>query len=163
MAWSGWGQSPQQPPAPAKRRSGTPQLVIGIVLIVLALISSANGVQTEDAAETAGVVFFRLALIAGGIVLIVIGARIKSRNTKADLAARQAQFGWQQGQPNPYGQQPGPYPQQPGQYGQQPGPQAQYGQQPGGPPADQGPYGGYGQPWQPGPSDPPRPPQDGNH
>ena len=172
MAWSGSGQSPQQPTPPVKRRSGTPQLVIGIVLVVLVLVGragSASGPLPSDPAELAGYVFFNLAMLAGGVVLIVIGARIKSKNNKADLAARQqGQPGWQ-AQQGPYGYQPDPYGQpgqagaygQPGQYGQQPGQPGAYGepgtlgQQPVSPAP-------YDQPWQPGPYGQSQPPEDEN-
>ncbi|GAB3921927.1 hypothetical protein GCM10011575_14920 [Microlunatus endophyticus] len=135
-----------------KRRSGTPQLVIGIVLVALVLVGRAGSASTplpSDPAELAGYVFFNLAMLAGGVVLIVIGARIKSKNNKADLAARQqAQLGWQ-AQPGPYGQ-PGHYGPQPGQpsgYGQ-PDPYGQPGQygQPPGQPDPYGQPGQYGQP-----------------
>lgn len=147
--------------------------MIGIVLVGMVLISRAGSASRplpSDPAELAGYVFFNLAMIAAGVVLIVIGARIKSRNNKADIAARQqAQYGWQP-QPGPYahqpaqqpGQHPGPYAQQPGQqpgaYDQQPGQPGPDGQQPG----RQAPSGPYGQPWQPGPSGAPQPPATDN-
>lgn len=169
MSWSG-AQPAQQPPTPKpKRRTGTPQVVIGIVLIALVLLGRAGGSAVpSDPAELAGFVFFNLAMVAGGVVLIVIGSRIKSSNRRADLAGRPASNGWpvQRGQ---YGQQPGQfgpsdrYGQQPGQYGQ-PGSSSQPGQygepwqygQPGSS-SQPGTYGQPGQYGQPGPSSQPDP------
>lgn len=153
MAWTPWGQSPQPP---AKRRSGTPQLVIGIVMVGLTVVGRAGNESSplpSDPIELGTYVFLNLAMIAGGVVLIVIGARIKSRNNKADLAARQqGQLGLQ-AQQGPYGQQPGPY-RQPGQYGQ-PGAYGQQPQQPGS-------SAPYDQPWQQGSYGPSQPPGNGN-
>lgn len=150
-------QPPQQPPTPAKRKTGTPQIVIGIAVLLLTAAASANqGPYPGGGLELLGVVIGRLITIAIGVLLIVWGSRIKSRNHKQALAARQAQFGWQGqelGQPGQYGQQPGPFGQQPGQYGQ-PNPYGQPGQSgqpnPYAQPNQSGQPGQYGEPGQHG-------------
>lgn len=52
-------------------------LIVGIVLCLGILSSTANGsgVDTTDAAETAGFVVARLLVLALAITLIVVGAR----------------------------------------------------------------------------------------
>jgi len=136
MSWTG-AQPPQQQPSPQpKRRTGTPQVVIGIVVIVLVLLGRArSSAVPSDPAALAGYLFFNLAMVAGGVVLIVTGSRIKSRNRSADLAGRQPPIGWPV-QPAPYGQQPDQFG-QPVQFGQA----GQYGQ-----PGSNVPLGPYGQP-----------------
>ena len=93
------GQAPYvpAPQAPAPRKTGVWQLVVGILLIFASLFSLPRGIVgvfvtlTQDGmvspAVPLGVATFGALLLAGGIVLLVRSSRIRAANRAALAAA----------------------------------------------------------------------------